>query len=90
MSTRLERYVHDLVLDKMAKQLEKLVINAWNGEMTYGEMDEASRRLAYHLVERGVDPNVMVGMCMDKSKLGAMTMVAILRVDDAVVPLRVQ
>jgi amino acid adenylation domain-containing protein/non-ribosomal peptide synthase protein (TIGR01720 family) len=90
MPKRLERCVHDLVLDKMAEQPEKLAISAWDGEMTYAEVDEASRRLAYHLVERGVGPNVMVGMCMDKSKLGAVAMVAILRAGGAVVPLGVQ
>ncbi|THC88469.1 hypothetical protein EYZ11_012084 [Aspergillus tanneri] len=91
MPTRLDRCVHDLVLDKMAVQPETLAISAWDGEMTYGEVDEASRRLAYHLVEeQGVGPDVMVGLCMDKSKLGAVAMVAILRAGGAVVPLGVQ
>ncbi|KAE8153733.1 hypothetical protein BDV25DRAFT_149061 [Aspergillus avenaceus] len=90
MPTRLERCVHDLVLEKMAEQPEKLAISAWDGEMTFGEVDEASRRLAHHLVECGVGPNVMVGLCMDKSKLGAVAMVAILRAGGAVVPLGVQ
>ncbi|KAJ9482915.1 hypothetical protein VN97_g10506, partial [Penicillium thymicola] len=91
MPTRLDRCVHDLILDKMAVQPATLAISAWDGEMTYGEVDEASRRLAYHLVEEhGVGPDVMVGLCMDKSKLGAVAMVAILRAGGAVVPLGVQ
>ncbi|KAJ5233176.1 Nonribosomal peptide synthetases (NRPS) [Penicillium chermesinum] len=90
MPARLERCVHDLVLNKIVEQPEKLAISAWDGEMTYGEMGEASRRLAYHLVNCGVGPNVMVGLCMDKSKLGAVAMVAILRAGGAVVPLGVQ
>ncbi|KAL4815802.1 hypothetical protein BDW67DRAFT_185521 [Aspergillus spinulosporus] len=90
MPTRLERCVHDLVLEKMAAQPDALAISAWDGKMTYGEVDKASHRLAYHLVERGVGPDVMVGMCMDKSKLGAVAMVAILRAGGAVVPLGAQ
>ncbi|KAL6886034.1 hypothetical protein GGI43DRAFT_418555 [Trichoderma evansii] len=90
MPARLERCVHDLVVERMAVQPEALAISACDGDMTYGEVDEASRRLAYHLVEQGVGPDVMVGLCMDKSKLGAVAMVAILRAGGAVVPLGVQ
>ncbi|KAF2257728.1 acetyl-CoA synthetase-like protein [Lojkania enalia] len=90
MPPRLERCVHDLVLDQIAVQPAALAVSAWDGEMTYGEIDDASRRLAYHLVEQGVGPDVMVGMCMEKSKLGVVAMLAILRAGGAVVPLGVQ
>ncbi|KAL4815804.1 hypothetical protein BDW67DRAFT_185523 [Aspergillus spinulosporus] len=87
---RLERCVHNLVRDRMAAQPMAQAISAWDGEMTYSELDEMSRRLAYHLVERGVGPEGMVGLCMDKSKLGVVAMLAILRAGGAVVPLGVQ
>ncbi|KAF2257486.1 acetyl-CoA synthetase-like protein, partial [Lojkania enalia] len=90
VSPRVERCIHDLVLHKMATQPAALAISAWDGEMTYGELDDASRRLAYHLIERGVGPEIMVGMCMDKSKLGVVAMLAILRAGGAVVPLGIQ
>ncbi|KAF2257485.1 amino acid adenylation, partial [Lojkania enalia] len=87
---RIERRIHDLVLDKMATQPTALAISAWDGEMTYGDLDDASHRLAYDLVQRGIGPKVMVGMCMDKSKLGVVATLAILRAGGAVVPLGVQ
>jgi amino acid adenylation domain-containing protein/non-ribosomal peptide synthase protein (TIGR01720 family) len=87
---RLDRCVHNLVLDQMVARPDELAVSAWDGEMTYSEVNDASRRLAYHLAERGVGPDVMVGMCMDKSKLGVIAMLAILRAGGAVVPLGVQ
>ncbi|KAF2259632.1 amino acid adenylation, partial [Lojkania enalia] len=87
MPPRLERCVHDLVRDKMVTQPSVLAISAWDGEMTYGELDDASRRLAHHLAGRGVGPEVMIGLCMDKSKWAVVAMLAILRAGGAVVPL---
>ena len=84
-----ERYIHEMVQDQMAAQPAAPAISAWDGEMTYGELDDASRRLAYHLVERGIGPEVMVGLCMDKSKWAVAAMLAILRAGGAVVPLGV-
>ncbi|KAF2022889.1 amino acid adenylation, partial [Setomelanomma holmii] len=90
MPPRAERCVHDLVLDKMATQPTAPAISAWDGEMTYGQLENASRQLAHRLVKLGVGPEVMVGLCMDKSKWGVVAMLAILRAGGAVVPLGVQ
>ncbi|KAF2022446.1 CoA-dependent acyltransferase, partial [Setomelanomma holmii] len=46
MPPRVERCVHDLVLDKMATQPTAPAISAWDGEMTYGQLENASRQLA--------------------------------------------
>ncbi|UZP34632.1 hypothetical protein NXS19_002448 [Fusarium pseudograminearum] len=86
---RLESCVHELVVEKMAEQPEALAVSSWDGELTYGELERASRRLAYHLVEKGVGPEVMVGMCMEKSKLGVVAMVATLLAGGGLVPLGV-
>ncbi|KAJ6172813.1 Nonribosomal peptide synthetases (NRPS) [Penicillium chermesinum] len=90
MPPRVERCVHEIVRDKLTAQPKAQAVSAWDGELTYGELDEMSRRLAYHLVEQGVGPEVMVGMCMNKSKFGVVAMLAILRAGGAVVPLGVQ
>ncbi|KAL4815803.1 hypothetical protein BDW67DRAFT_185522 [Aspergillus spinulosporus] len=84
-----ERCIHDMVLDKMIDQPCAVAISGWDREMTYKELDDLSRRLGYHLVEQGVGPEVMVGVCMDKSKFGVVAMLAILRAGGAVVPLNV-
>lgn len=85
-----ERCIHDLVQRQMTTQPAAPAISAWDGELTYGELDNASRRLAFHLADCGVRAEVMVGLCMDKSKWTAVAMLAILRAGGAVVPLGVQ
>lgn len=89
MPPRVERCLHELVLDQIAAQPAAPVVCAWDGELTYGELDEASHRLAHHLVWRGVGPEAKVGVCMNKSKWTIVAMLVILRAGDAVVPLGV-
>ena len=90
MRPRLERCVHDLVRDKMTAQPRAQAISAWDNEIIYSELDKISCRLVYYLVERDVDPEIIVGLCINKSKLRVVTMLAILRVDDVVVSLKMQ
>ncbi|KAF2158323.1 hypothetical protein M409DRAFT_38332, partial [Zasmidium cellare ATCC 36951] len=85
-----ERCVHELVQEQMTAQPASLAISSWDGEMTYGELDDASRQLAHYLTRNGVGPEVKVGLCMDKSKWAVVAMLAILRAGGAVVPLGVQ
>jgi amino acid adenylation domain-containing protein len=87
---QLDRCLHDEILNKMLSQPDALAISAWDGEMTYGELDYASRWLAHHLVRLGVGPEIKVGLCMDKSKWAVVAIMAILRAGGAVLPLGVQ
>ena len=86
----LEHCVYDLVLNKMAKQPKKLVISAWNNKIIYNEINKASCRLVYYLIERDVNPNVIIDIYINKSKLRAIAIIIILCVDNIVVSLRVQ
>ncbi|UZP34631.1 hypothetical protein NXS19_002447 [Fusarium pseudograminearum] len=88
---RVERCVHELVLDRMVSQPEALAVSAWDGDLTYAELNHSSYQLAHHLVaERGIGPEVMVGLCMDKSKWAIVAMIAVLRAGGTLVPLGVQ
>ncbi|KAF2158278.1 hypothetical protein M409DRAFT_31622, partial [Zasmidium cellare ATCC 36951] len=49
MPPRIERCIHDLVGEQITARPAATAISAWDGEMTYGELDDASRRLAHHL-----------------------------------------
>ncbi|KAF2158435.1 hypothetical protein M409DRAFT_61661 [Zasmidium cellare ATCC 36951] len=90
MPPRIERCIHDLVQEQMIARPAAIAISAWDGEMTYGDLDITSRHLAKTLVRQGVGPEIMVGLCMDKSKWAVVAMIAILRAGGAVVPLGVQ
>lgn len=89
-SENVERCVHDLILDVVAHQADATAVCAWDGRLSYAELDELSSKLSVHLLSRDVGPGTNVGICMDKSQWAAVSMLAILRAGCVVVPLGVQ
>ncbi|CAM2011294.1 non-ribosomal peptide synthetase [Acanthopleuribacter pedis] len=55
--------------------------------MTYAELEQRSRDLAGHLQERGVGPEVRVGVCLERSFEMVVALLGILRAGGAYVPL---
>jgi non-ribosomal peptide synthetase component F len=52
---------------------------AWDGDLTYGELDALSSALAEHLAERGVGPEVFVPLCFEKSRWTIVAMVGVMK-----------
>ncbi|OBT64868.1 Nonribosomal Peptide Synthase (NRPS) [Pseudogymnoascus sp. 23342-1-I1] len=75
--------VHDLIAKRTAQQPDAPAICAWDGELTYRELDELSTRLAYQLVGLGVGPNVIVPLCFEKSMWTAVAMLAVMKAGGA-------
>ncbi|KAK7423077.1 hypothetical protein QQZ08_009244 [Neonectria magnoliae] len=69
---------------------EAWAINAWDGNMTYGALEEASNALARQLQEQGVNPGSRVLFCFNKSRLAVVSMLAILKAGGACVPVDVR
>ena len=83
--------VHDLVIKTVQTSPDSPAVSAWDGELTYEQIDQAARCLAQLLIEEGgVGPEVAVGLCMDKSRWAMVAVLAILYAGGAVVPLGVQ
>jgi non-ribosomal peptide synthetase component F len=55
--------------------------------MTYAELNEHSNRLAYHLIELGVQPDNLVAICVERSFATIIGVLAILKAGGAYVPL---
>ena len=62
-----EMCMHDVIAETTRRQPEAVAICAWDGELTYRQLDEMSTRLAHHLVEHGVGLDVVVPLCSEKS-----------------------
>lgn len=62
-----ERCVHHVIADHVAQQPGAEAVCAWDGSLTYLELDRAAARLAARLVGCGVGPEVLVPLCFDKS-----------------------
>ena len=56
-------------------------------EMTYRQLVEQSNQLANYLTYKGVQPNTLVGLCVDRSPRMLVGMIAIMKVGAAYVPI---
>jgi len=62
-----ESCVHDVIVDQVVQQPDAEAVCAWDGSLTYLELDRAAAKLAARLVQCGVGPEVLVPLCFDKS-----------------------
>ncbi|KAF5265191.1 hypothetical protein FOXYS1_3998 [Fusarium oxysporum] len=79
--------IHTLVQEVTDRQPDAMAVYAWDGTMTYWELDTAASSLAEHLLKLNIGPEVMVGICMDKSRWASVSMLAVLKSGGIVLPL---
>lgn len=83
----IESCVHDMIVKQVQIRPHDPAVCAWDGDLTYRELDDASRRLGYHLITLGVGPDKMVPICFEHSKWAIVAMLAVLQAGGAFVPL---
>ncbi|KAF2216837.1 hypothetical protein CERZMDRAFT_80863 [Cercospora zeae-maydis SCOH1-5] len=71
--------VHDLILEVARRQPDAPAIEAWDGSLTYGELDRYSQLWAAQLVSLGVGPEVHVSLLSEKSKWVSVAMLGVMR-----------
>ncbi|KAK4182166.1 Nonribosomal peptide synthetase 3, partial [Podospora australis] len=79
--------VHHLIKAIAGRNPLSPAICAWDGQMSYGELDELSTRLAGYLIGLGVKPEEIVPLCFEKSKWTIVAMLAVLKAGGAFAPL---
>lgn len=62
-----DRCIHDAIHDNALNGPDREAVCAWDGNLTYRELDESAAKLACHLRMQGVGPEVRVALCFDKS-----------------------
>ena len=55
--------------------------------LSYGELEVRANRLAHHLRRRGIGPELLVGICLERSLDLVIGLLAILKAGSAYVPL---
>ena len=84
-----EVLVHDLIKQTVLNHPGAAAVCAWDGEWTYKELDDVSTRLAFHLVDLGVQPDVAVPLCFEKSRWTPVAMLAVMKAGGASVAMDV-
>lgn len=81
----IDRCVHDIIKERAEAQPNAPAICAWDGELTYGELDRISTNLAVKLIRSGVEENTMVPLCFEKSLWTTVAMLGVMKAGAAFV-----
>ena len=76
-----------LISAQVARTPDHVAVTFEDEEVTYAELDRRAEALACELMQRGVGPDVMVGICMERSVELVVALVAVLKAGGAYVPL---
>jgi amino acid adenylation domain-containing protein len=82
--------VHDQIRQQSLQRPAAPAVCAWDGELTYSELDGLADRLACHLTNLGVFEESMVGLCFEKSAWAVVAMLAVAKAGGVTVPLGIQ
>lgn len=61
------RCVHEMIAEVARNQPGSIAVSAWDGEVTYEQLDRLSSIIACHLIDIGVERNTIVPLCFEKS-----------------------
>ncbi|MCJ1378651.1 hypothetical protein MMC17_001750 [Xylographa soralifera] len=80
--------MHEVISRQARKTPNAQAVDAWDGQLTYRELDDHSERLAHHFFTNlGIHAEVLVPMCFDKSVWTVVVMMAVLKAGGACVML---
>ncbi|EED19142.1 nonribosomal peptide synthase, putative [Talaromyces stipitatus ATCC 10500] len=80
-------FVHGTISAIARRHPEAPAIDAWDGQLTYGDLETLSSRLAERLIEAGVGPGKLVPLIFRKSIWANVSMLGVMKAGGAFVPL---
>ncbi|MDQ6605514.1 MAG: amino acid adenylation domain-containing protein [Actinomycetota bacterium] len=81
-----DRCVHDLVAEQAGRSPDVVAVRLDGVELSYAELDARANRLAQHLRERGVGPDVVVAIAAERSLDTMVAVLAVLKAGGAYAP----
>ncbi|MGH3380990.1 MAG: amino acid adenylation domain-containing protein, partial [Actinoallomurus sp.] len=81
------RTLHELVAERVAACPDEPAVMCGDQVLTYGQLDVRANQLAHYLRDRGVGPDVLVAVFLDRGPELIVALLAILKAGGAFVPL---
>jgi aspartate racemase len=82
-----DKYIHHLFEEQVERTPDATALVCEDQQMTYRELNLRANQLAHYLQAQGVGPDVMVGICVERSFEMVIGMLGILKAGGAYVPL---
>jgi amino acid adenylation domain-containing protein len=79
--------LHQLLEAQVERTPDAVALLADHGQLTYRHLNQHANQLAHHLQTLGVGPDVLVGLCMERSLEMVIGLLGILKAGGAYVPL---
>jgi len=79
--------LHQLFEAQVERCPQAVAVHAGDQQLSYAELNERANRLAHFLREQGVGPEVLVGVCLERSLEMVVALLAVLKAGGAYVPL---
>src|SRR5439155_16989793 len=83
----LERCLHQWIEAQVAHTPDAIAVVCEDAQLTYHELNRRANQLAHHLHALGVGPEVLVGLCAERSLEMVIGLLGILKAGAAYVPL---
>ncbi len=82
-----ERLLHNLFEEHARRTPERVAVVFEDEQISYGELNARANRLAHYLLKHGVGPEVIVGICVERSVEMLTGLLGILKAGGAYLPL---
>jgi amino acid adenylation domain-containing protein len=82
-----ESCIHELFEAQVERTPGAIAVEFEGRHLTYGELNQRSNRLAHYLRKLGVGPEVLVGLCMDRSLEMIVSLFGVLKAGGAYLPI---
>ncbi|HLP88084.1 MAG TPA: amino acid adenylation domain-containing protein [Nostocaceae cyanobacterium] len=79
--------IHELFTEQAIKTPDHVAVVFENQSITYSELNRKSNQLAHYLQKRGVKPDVVVGLCVERSIEMIIGLLGIIKAGGAYLPL---
>ena len=79
--------LHGLLEAQVARTPDAVAVVADGGSLTYRDLDKRANQLAYHLRNRGVGRDTLVGVCLERSLEMVVALYGVLKAGAAYVPI---